>query len=260
MKTTLSHRTKQGLLALMVPVAICSCTANGQFDTETAIGLGANAMQAATLSEDQVAQAASLSAREQDRKSQVAPANSPYTQRLTRLTSGLANAAGLSLNYKVYMTKELNAFAMADGTVRVYSGLMDVMPDDQILAVLGHEIGHVKLKHSYKQLKETILTDTAFKAVGSMGGNLGALTEGQLGQLGQAAVNAHFSQKDELAADAFSVRTLNAMGKDPHSMRDAIQTLKAKMGDGGGFLSSHPSNDARLANIDKAIAKLGSAR
>lgn len=246
------------LLAALLPLALAGCTAEGGFDTNAAMGIGLGAVQAATLSEDQVVEAASLSAKEYDSKSRVAPAGSKYATRLTRLTAGLANAAGLSLNYKVYLTDELNAFAMADGTVRVYSGLMDAMPDDQILAVLGHEIGHVKLKHSYNQLREAMLTDTAFKAASSVGGSIGALTQGQLGQLAQVAVNAHFSQKDELAADAFSVKTLHSMGKDPASMRRAIETLnKVAGGGGGGFLSSHPSNDARLANIDKAIARLG---
>lgn len=257
MNTRIFMQSRRALAAALLSTTLASCTADGGFDTNAAVGLGVGAMQAATLSEDQVVEAASLSAAEYDKKSKVAPANSKYSTRLARLTSGLGNAAGLSLNYKVYLTKDLNAFAMADGTVRVYSGLMDVMPDDQILAVIGHEIGHVKLKHSYKQLREAMMTDTAFKAVGSVGGNIGALTQGQLGQLAQVAVGAHFSQKDELAADAFSVKTLNSMGKDPASMRRAIETLNAKAGDGGGgFLSSHPSNDARLANIDKAIAKL----
>ncbi|CBL44480.1 Peptidase family M48 [gamma proteobacterium HdN1] len=254
------HRIWQLAAAIALPLALSHCTADGKFNTEAAIGIGMGALQAGTLSEDQVKQAASLSAQEMDSKSTVASANSPYTQRLQRLTSGLASASGLNLNFKVYETRELNAFAMADGTVRVYSGLMDVMPDDQILAVIGHEIGHVKLKHSYKQLKETLLTDTAFKAVGSVGGNIGALTQGELGKLAESAINARFSQKDELEADAFSVRTLAKMGKNPIAMRNAILTLKQHVGDNSSFLSSHPSNDARIANIDEAIRKLGAAK
>lgn len=246
--------------AALLSVALSGCTAEGGFDSTAALGLGMNAMQAATITEDQVIEAASLAAQQQDSKSQVAATGSKYASRLARITNGLDNAAGLTLNYKVYMTKDLNAFAMADGTVRVYSGLMDAMPDDQLLAVIGHEIGHVKLKHSYKQLREEMLTDTAFKAASSVGGNIGALTQGQLGQLAQTAVNAHFSQKDELSADKFSVKTLKSMGKDPASMRRAIETLNANFGNGGGFLSSHPSNEARLANIDKTISSLSSAQ
>lgn len=252
----------RNLLAVsLLSLALSACTAEGGFDTNAALGLGVSAMQAATLPEAQVVEAASLAAAEHDSKSKVAPTGSKYASRLARITAGLGNAAGLTLNYKVYLTDELNAFAMADGTVRVYSGLMDVMPDDQLLAVIGHEIGHVKLRHSYKQMREAMLTDTAFKAVSSVGGNLGALTQGQLGQLAQTAVNAHFSQKDELAADAFAVKTLHGMQQDPASMRRAIETLNAKAGGGGGgFLSSHPSNEARLANIDKAIGKLATGQ
>ena len=68
-------------------------------------------------------------------------------------------------------------------------------------------------------------------------------------------VSAQFSQRDELSADVFAVKLLRDLGKDPRAMTRSIQTLKAKFGTGGGFMSSHPSNDERLANLDRAIAQ-----
>ncbi|HSH13901.1 MAG TPA: M48 family metalloprotease, partial [Desulfurivibrionaceae bacterium] len=162
---------------------------------------------------------------------------------------------GLNLNFKVYLSKEINAFAMADGTVRVYSGLLDAMPDDQVLAVIGHEIAHVGLKHSYQQMRQALLTDVAFKAVGSLGETVGELTASQLGQLGQVAVNAQFSQGDELEADAWAVQLLKSQGHDPYAMKRAIETLRDQFGSGGGFLSTHPANDKRIANIQAAIER-----
>jgi metalloprotease len=248
--------TRKLLVCLLTALALYGCAADGGFNKEAAVGLGVGVLQATTLDENSVKQTASLAAEEMDGKSQVAPAGNPYVTRLQNLTRGLQNYGGLNLNFKVYLSEEVNAFAMADGTVRVYSGLMDAMPDEQVLAVLCHETGHVQLKHSYNQMKEVILTDTAFKAAVSAGGKIGALTSSQLGHLAQTAVTAHFSQSDELEADGFAVKALKDLGYDPYAMQRAIETLQAKFGSGGGFLSSHPSNPKRIANIKEAIERL----
>lgn len=242
-------------LLFLIPL-LAGCAANGQFDTGKAMTLGVGALQVAMLDEATVQQAAALSARELDAKSQVAGPDSPYTVRLNRLTNNLHSYDGLRLNYKVYLSKDVNAFAMADGTVRVHSALLDVMPDDQVLAVIGHEIGHVKLKHSYQQMRQAMLTNVAFEAVIAAGGTIADLTASQLGQLARVAVQARFSQSDELESDAYAVHVLQQMGTDPYAMRRAIETLQKGGGAGGGFLSSHPSNSDRIAHIQKEIERL----
>ncbi|MFO7604843.1 MAG: M48 family metallopeptidase [Desulfurivibrionaceae bacterium] len=244
------------LLCLLAVLTVSGCAADDGFNKDAALGLGVGVLQATTLDEKSVKQTASLAAEEMDRKNEVAPDGSPYATRLQNLTRGLRNYGGQNFDFKVYLAEDVNAFAMADGTVRVFSGLMDAMPDEQVLAVICHEIGHVQLKHSYKQMKEMILTDTAFKAAVSVGGTIGSLTSSQLGKLGQAAVNAHFSRDDELEADNFAVRTLKDLGHDPYAMLRAIETLQARFGSGGGFLSSHPANEKRIANIKDAAERL----
>jgi metalloprotease len=236
-------------------ILLGGCAAGGGLDMEKALGVGSGVLQATTLSEDSVKQTATLAAAELDGQTKVADENDPYSVRLRKLTKGLETYDGLNLNFKVYLAPDVNAFAMADGTVRVYSGILDAMPDDQVFAVIAHEMGHVKLKHSYNQMREQILSDTAFQAAASIGGYIGSLTSSQLGKLGKTAISAHFSQADELEADAYSVKILYNLNKDPHAMKAAIQTLEGLYGAGGGFLSSHPSNPKRIEQIDAAIAK-----
>ncbi|HKJ05678.1 MAG TPA: M48 family metallopeptidase [Geopsychrobacteraceae bacterium] len=237
-------------------ILLSGCAANGQFDSGKAVMIGSSALQATMLDEESVKQAASLSARELDEQHQVAAENNPYSIRLNNITRNLRNFDGLNLNYKVYLSKDVNAFAMADGTVRVYSALMDLMPDDQVLAVIGHEIGHVKLRHSYHQMKEVLLTNVAFEAASSVGGTIGALTSSQLGALAHTAVTARFSQSDELESDAYAVRFLKRLGKDPYAMKRSIETLQKGSSGGGGFLSSHPSNQQRIDQIQAEINRL----
>ncbi len=65
---------------------------------------------------------------EMDSKATIAPANSEYAKRLTTIVNALGNNInGQPVNYKVYMAKDVNAFAMANGCIRVYSGLMDII-------------------------------------------------------------------------------------------------------------------------------------
>lgn len=246
-------KNEKAIIALLLSLALIGCDSGGEFNLGTALTLGAGVLRATTLDESQVRQTAAMAARELDSKSRVAQADSQQAARLARITRGLQGYDGLNLNFKIYLSKEVNAFAMADGTVRVYSGLLETMPDDQVLAVVAHEIAHVGLKHSYKQMREAILTDTAFKAVISMGGTVGELTSSQLGDLAQLAVNARFSQSDELEADTWAVALLKNLDRDPYAMQRAIVTLRDKFGSGGGFLSTHPANDKRIANIQMAI-------
>jgi len=245
-----------GIATIAAVVGLGGCTADGNFDQGKAMNVGFGVVQAATLTEDSVKQTANLAAKEMDSKNKVAAASSTYSQRLAKITAGLQNYRGMQFDFKVYVAPDINAFAMADGTVRVYSGLLDAMPDDQVLAVIGHEIGHVYHKHSYQQMQQQILTNSALQAAVSVGGVVGELSQGQLGQLATAVVNAQFSQHDELQADEFSVKMLHNLGKDPYAMKRAIQTLEAKFGSDSSFLSSHPSNKDRAKRIQGAIDKL----
>jgi putative metalloprotease len=65
------------------------------------------------------------------------------------------------VNYKVYMAKDVNAFAMANGCIRVYSGLMDMMNDNEVEAVIGHEMGHVALGHVKKGMQVALGTNAS---------------------------------------------------------------------------------------------------
>ncbi len=232
---------------------LSGCDNEGEFNLASAIASGVTVYQAATLEEQDVIQAAQLSATELDRKNQLAPANNAYSKRLRRIIQGLDVVNGQPMNYKVYLSPAVNAFAMADGTIRVHSGLLDAMPDDQVLAVIGHEIGHVQLQHSYQRMRKQLLTNAVFQAANSAGGDIASLSNSQLGELAYQAISAQFSQADELAADNYAQQVLQQLNQDPQAMVRSIATLQTKYGRGGGFLSSHPSNPKRLENLQKTI-------
>ena len=142
---------------------------------------------------------------EMDSKATIAPANSEYAKRLTTIANALGNNInGQPVNYKVYMAKDVNAFAMANGCIRVYSGLMDMMTDNEVEAVIGHEMGHVALGHVKKGMQVALGTNAVRVAAASAGGIVGSLSQSQLGDLGEKLVNSEFSQRQEAEADDYS--------------------------------------------------------
>lgn len=195
-----------------------------------------------------------------DSVNKVAPANSNYTVRLKKLTGGLKDVDGTPLNFKVYITKEVNAFACADGSVRVYSGLMDLMTDDEVLGVIGHEVGHVAHKDTKNAMKQALLNSAIFDGIGSTGDWIGSLTDSQLGELGQTLLNSKYSRKQETNADDYGYDFLKKNGKNPWSMAMAFSKLQQLESSGSAnaltkMFSSHPQTKDRINNIIKKCRK-----
>ena len=150
--------------------------------------------------------------------------------------------------------------SLADGSVRVYTGLMDLMDDDELLGVIGHEIGHVALEHTKKDMKNALLRSAALSGLASTGETMAALTQSDLAALGEAMMSAKFSRKQETEADDFSYAFLKAAGYDPTCMRNSLvklQSLESSATTMNGpvsqLFSSHPTTDKRIANIEKQL-------
>jgi putative metalloprotease len=166
----------------------------------------------------------------------------------------------MHLNIQAYYVADVNAFACANGDVRVFAALMDVMTDDQILAVIGHEIGHVANKDSKDAFVAALRMSALKDAVGAVGGNKTAkLTDSQLGELAEALGNAQFSQKQESEADAYGYAFLKRCGKDPANMSSSLGVLlklqeEAGMGEDSKLnklFSSHPDLKKRIETLNK---------
>lgn len=144
-----------------------------QFDLGKMLDAGKDLAKSESLSDEELKSTFDQMSAEMDSQNQVAPAGNPYAKRLTKLTSGLGTHDGLKMNFKVYLTPEINAFAMANGTIRVYSGLMDKFTDDEVRYVIGHEIGHVKAGHTKARIQTALRTSALRNAVASSNGKAG---------------------------------------------------------------------------------------
>ena len=253
---------KLATLLLMTAVA---APVQAQFNIKKAVGGAVKAAQALTLTDAQMADYVHESVVWMDQHNPVLPADDPYTQRLARLTQGITQADGIPLNFKVYNVVDVNAFACPDGSVRVFAALMDLMDDDELMGVIGHEIGHVLKHHSKNAFKNELLTGALKDAVASTGGVAAQLTESQLGTLTESLVNAKYSQKQEKEADDCGYDFLVANGRNPWGIVMSFEKLQSlEGGSNPGALqrmfSSHPDTKSRIEKMTKRCIKDGYER
>ena len=233
--------------------------AAAQFDMKKALSGGLKAVKAVTLTDKQMAEYVKEYIDWSDKHNQVCADDNPYSIRLKKLTEGLTDADGIPLNFKVYYVTDVNAFACADGSVRVFFSLMDIMTDEELLGVIGHEVGHVAHRDSKDGFRTALLTSALKDGISSQGGKAASLTESQLGDLGEALVNASYSQKQEREADDFGYEFLKKAGKNPWAMALSFQKLKNMQEEAGAqknsklnqLFSTHPDLDVRIKRMEE---------
>ena len=218
--------------------------------SKISIGGATDAAKAVTLSNEDV-RALSLEAIKQyDSQNNLASADNKYSKRLARLTNKHVTEDGLDLNFRVYLVDSMNAFATADGSIRVFAGLMDKMSDEELLFVIGHEIGHVKLEHTKAKLKTAYLASAARKSTVASGGTAGLIASTELGGMAESMVNATYSRKEESNSDRYGVEFMKLYGYDPAKAVSALEIL-AELGDSSSLLASHPAPSKRAKSIAK---------
>jgi putative metalloprotease len=240
-------------LALIVVVTLSGCSGGGSLasvDVGTALGAAADLGRAATVTDDEV-KAYAKQMRDYEEKSavKVAPASSKYSKRLARLTNNYRDYDGMKLNFKVYDGKEVNANATADGSIRVYTGLMDLMNDDELLFV----IGHVKDGHSAKAMRTALAASGVRKAAAASGGGaVSMLAASELGALAEAVLNAQYSQSQETEADDYGLAFLK---KNHLKVGGAVTSLRklaqGSASSGYSILSTHPDPTQRADRLAK---------
>ena len=220
-------------------------------DSNGLLNSSTGALQAFSLSDQQVQALSDQACKDMDSNATIAPAGSDYVKRLNKIAAALGdNINGQPVNYKVYVAKDVNAFAMANGCIRVYSGLMDLMNDNEVEAVVGHEMGHVALGHVKKGMQVAIGTNALRAAAASAGGIVGSLSQSQLGDLGEKLVNSQFSQRQESEADDYSYDLLRKRGINPTGLATSFEKL-AKLEDGrqSSMFDDHPGSQERAQHI-----------
>ncbi len=241
-------------IALTGTATLLLATSAQAFNLGGMVDAAKDAARAATLSDEEVRAYAAQMAQHTDAQHRVAPADNAYAKRLAALTANAREDGGMRLNYKVYLKPEVNAFAMADGTIRFYSGLMDMMTDDEIRYVVGHEVGHVQAGHTKRRMQTALATSAARKGAAASGSGVGALAASELGGLFEQVIRARHSQNNEREADDYALQFLSRRNHNRRAAVTALEKLDKLSGGGGSnWLSTHPSPKERADRIRTQI-------
>lgn len=257
------------LLAATYPAGVFAQFKIGskKIDAGKLLNAGKDVAKAVTLNDEEIARLSRESVEWMDANNPVAADSTTYGARLKRLTEGITDADGLPLNFKVYLVTDVNAFACGDGSIRVFAALMDLMDDDELMTIIGYEIGHVVHADTKHAMKNAYLASAARNAAGAAEGSaLARLSESQLGKVVAAFTDAQFSQKQEYEADEHGFEFCVKHGFDPYGMANSLNKLVelskgAKASTVQKMFSSHPDSEKRAARMkEKADAYMAAQR
>ena len=221
------------------------------------------------VSADQVEQAAGQNYRQmlQQAASQRAlgPANNEQVQRLNYIAKRIipftegCNPRSPQWRWEVNLigSQELNAFCMPGGKIAFYYGILAKLKldDDEVAMIMGHEVAHALLEHARERMAKTMATNGVIQ-LGSALLGLGN-TGNALANLGGNLLTLRFSREDESEADALGLVLAAKAGYKPAA---GVTLWKKMMAASKGappqFLSTHPSGETRIQDIESRLQRL----
>lgn len=182
-------------------------------------------------------------------------------QRVNRVGNKIASVCDrrdLQYYFKVLKNKDINALSTPGGYVYVNTGLLDKANDDELAAVIAHEVGHISARHAVKAMQAdmaySVIAGLIFSRIGSREVQRGANIAMNLIMLG-------YSREDELEADRLGVKYTYYAGFDLNGMITFLEKLKQEEKERPWdkslvYLRSHPLYSERIAKARAEIAFL----
>lgn len=183
--------------------------------------------------------------------------NNNYNQATVCIAQAIAREVGGNWEVVVFEDKSPNAFALPGNKVGVYTGMLKLVDNqEQLAAVIGHEIGHVLAKHSNERASQEMAVSQGLNVLQAMTmptSALGQLGFGLLGVGAEYGVLKPFSRTQESEADIIGVDLMAKAGFDPrHSIGLWQKMAQATQGQQPvEFMSTHPAHASRIQNLEQ---------
>jgi Zn-dependent protease with chaperone function len=169
-----------------------------------------------------------------------------------------AKAGAWSWEVNVIDAPTINAFCMPGGKIVVFAGLIErlALDDDELAAVIGHEVAHALLEHGRARMSEALLKNVGINLAAAYFG-LSDVGASLLAQAAQLAITLPYSRAHEVDADLVGLELAARAGFDP---RAAVRVWRKMAGAGGAqppqFLSTHPGHATRIREIEAALPRV----
>jgi predicted Zn-dependent protease len=185
-----------------------------------------------------------------------------YVEDIGRSIVAVAPPQPYDYHFYVVEDESLNAFALPAGYIYIHTAIiMEAANVSELAGVIGHEVGHVALRHvarNYNRQRNTGIVYQLLSVVASIFVGGYAAAGGQMvGELAAVAYVNQFTREAEEEADAFAVEMLPKAGYDPTGLVTFFHTMNAQSGGGHGvpaFLASHPATEDRIRSTSALIA------
>lgn len=160
----------------------------------------------------------------------------------------------------VFNDKTANAFALPGGKIGVHKGILAVARDqDQLATVLGHELAHVIAHHANERISQQTAVKQGLNLITAMSqssSGSGQLLMGVLGIGAQYGILLPYSRTQESEADLYGVELMAKAGFDPRESVNLWKNMEqASQQQSPEFLSTHPSHETRISDLEKQIPK-----
>jgi predicted Zn-dependent protease len=170
-----------------------------------------------------------------------------------------SDARNRSWRFRVVDAEQVNAFALPGGFVYVNRGLIErASTASELAGVLGHEIGHVLLRHSAERLEKAQKTNVGVSVVCGLTNLCSSEAARVAINVGGAALFARFSRRDELEADSAAVGIVERAGYDPKGIATMFEALmrerEQRPDDVAVWFASHPLEETRIRTVEQVIA------
>lgn len=162
-----------------------------------------------------------------------------------------ADAPSWDWEVNLINSKELNAWCMPGGKIVFYSGIIDTLKltDDEIAAIMGHEMAHALREHSRERSSQALITNTTLEIASQLFG-FGTLGNTVASNAANVAIALPNSRANEEEADRMGVELSARAGYDPRAAITVWEKMK-KVSESSTleFLSTHPSHDSRIEDL-----------
>jgi predicted Zn-dependent protease len=253
---------------LIVGAALCVAACQTVQTTQPG-AVGVDRKQRMLVSEEQVEQGADVAYdQELDKARKQGALNSnqeqykrvqTISQRLIPQTSSFRpDATQWKWEVNVQDSKDVNAYCMPGGKIMVYTGLINQLQatDAELAAVIGHEIAHALREHSRERLSRAYAEQIALAGIAFATG-AGEGTMALASQISAVTFQLPHSREQEAEADRIGLELMARAGYDPNASVSLWQKM-SKAGGGGPpeFLSTHPSGEARIRDLESNIPRV----